>query len=84
MKRFVSILTVIIWMSSLISTVHAENKHDGDTDLSAYPGEEWKSDYNDYMGDVVLKDAAAYSDSEMKNVIGTIPAYTAVTLVILF
>lgn len=49
-----------------------------DIDLSVYPGEEWKANYNDYMGYVIKADTPAYSDKEMTVQIGTVPAYTAV------
>ena len=79
MKRAIQICAVCL-MILCGACAFSEGVFGSDIDLSVYPGEEWKSDYNDYMGDVVLKDAVAYSDSEMKNEIGRIPAYTAVTL----
>jgi len=79
MRRAIQIFVVCL-LILCGACAFAEGLFGSDIDLSVYPSKEWKSDYNDYMGDVVLKDAAAYSDSEMTNKIGTIPAYTAVTL----
>ena len=79
MRRAIQIFVVCL-LILCGACASAEGLFGSDIDLSVYPGEEWKSDYNDYMGDVVLIDAVAYSDSELKNEIGIIPAYTSVTL----
>jgi len=82
-----NIALIIIIAALLAFPVVAESETDGipafldgadDIDLSVYPGEEWKSDYNDYAGYVIREETAAYSDKEMTVQIGTVPAYTAV------
>ena len=79
MKRAIQIFAVCL-MILCGACAFADGIFGSDIDLNVYPGEEWKSNYNDYTGDVVLKDVTAYSDSEMKNEIGSIPAYTTVIL----
>ena len=79
MRRAIQIFVVCL-LILCGACAFAEGLFGSDIDLSVYPSEEWKSDYNDYVGDVVLKDVSAYFDSELKNEIGIIPAYTSVTL----